>query len=171
MRRILNVVLQEPNLERLIDLTNKELTAGKQSSVAKVRATDAELSDTKSRLRKLYEAIETSSLDLADISPRIKELRAQELLLVSSRDKAMADTNRATDELVDRKTVLAYMKDLKALASAGTTAQRKAFLNGFIKSLTFTGSEVEIEYSLPVPSGQTSEINSGVLPITQFGGA
>lgn len=116
-----------------------------QSSAAKGKATEAQLSDINSRLGKRCETIEPGSLDFADFAPGIKVCGPQEIELVSSRVKALADWDVCTKRLVDRQTILACMRDLKALASAGTPSQRKAFLNGFIRGLTITGNELKIE--------------------------
>ena len=171
LQRILNVVLNEPNLERLIELTNEELRTSQMSSMAMVRTIDEQLGDIRSRLAKLYEAIETGVLTLSDLAPRVKELRQSELELTEARTRAHADESDVTERLIDRETILVYLRDLKSLVSAGTAAQRKTFLSGFVETLTVTGSEIEIEYSLPVPHEQTAELESGVLPITLFGGA
>ena len=169
--RILNVVLYEPNLERLIELTNDELKTKQRSSQARLRVIEADLHDVTTRLKRLYEALETDLIAVEDIAPRLKELRSRELGLNSSMTSARADQKDAVIKLVDRNVVLSYLRDLKSLLTAGTPGERKTFINGFVKRLTVRGETVEIEYRLPLPPAETGLTEGSVLPITLDGGA
>ena len=171
MQRILNVVLTEPNVERLVDLTNQELRRLISSSKATVAAIEAKLFDVHKRLDRLFEAIETGLIGINDLAPRIRMLREQAKELETRRDAAGMKSSQSKASLVNRELLLTYLSDLKLLLSAGTPAQRKTFLRSFVQSLAKQGDTVTIEYTLPLPPEQTSISKEGVLPTTPYGGA
>ncbi|MCH7971428.1 MAG: recombinase zinc beta ribbon domain-containing protein [Chloroflexi bacterium] len=171
MQRILNVVLTESNVERLVELTNQELRRLISSSKATVAAIEAKLIDVHKRLDRLFEAIETGSIGINDLAPRIRMLRVQASELETRRDGVEMKSSQSSATLVNRGQLLTYLSDLKLLLSAGTPAQRKTFLQSFVKGLEKRGDTVTIEYTLPLPPEQTSISKEGVLPITSYGGA
>ncbi|MCI0836824.1 MAG: zinc ribbon domain-containing protein, partial [Chloroflexi bacterium] len=171
MQRILNVVLTEPNVERLVVLTNQELRRLISSSTATVAAIEAKLIDVHKRLNRLFEAIETGSIGIDDLAPRIRILRVQASELEKRRDSVEMKSCQSEATLVDRGQLLIYLGNLKLLLSAGTPAQRKTFLQSFVKGLEKRGDTVTIEYTLPLPPEQTSISKEGVLPTTPYGGA
>ncbi len=71
-------VLTDNNLEKLVDLVNKELKDQTLSIKDRFNVVDTELIEIESKLGKLYEAIETEKLSLDDIAPRLKMCRARQ---------------------------------------------------------------------------------------------
>ncbi|MEX0762645.1 MAG: recombinase family protein [Dehalococcoidia bacterium] len=155
LQRILNVVLNEPNLGRLIELTNEEMRREAGSARATVAATEERLADVRKRLDRLYEAIETGHVGLEDLAPRVRALRESERELLAGIAVAQEKAGGSRAALVNRKQVLTYLRDLRALLSAGTPGQRREFLRSFVKRMETAGKTVTIEYALPLPPDKT----------------
>lgn len=169
--RILNVVLNAQNVERLIDLTNKELRESGASAKERTSVIANRLSGIRQRLERLYEALETGKLQLDDPAPRIQALRQEEALvqrLHTEASEAAATTHTA---LVDRELVLVNLKDLRGLIDEGTPSDRRAILRSFVRAVVKTGASIRIEYTLPLPPDDASLRNrEGVLSIVNVGG-
>jgi chromosome segregation ATPase len=61
----------------LIKLTNEVIGQAKEEYEERLGVIEGQLADLRGRLHKLYDALETGKLDVEDLAPRIKELKAQ----------------------------------------------------------------------------------------------
>ena len=146
-----SIILQKEHLIELVRLTNEELRsslAGVEDRVAQLRAQRAEV---EARLGRLYEALETGKLELDDVAPRLKEHRLRVELLSRAEREATETLASGQVELVDKKTVLAYLREFGPLLEFGSPAERRTILKGFLRSVEVTGDDVTISYSLPIP--------------------
>jgi len=157
-------VLTQANLENLVKLVNEELDSSNVIFQDKLDAVDAELSDVKARLSRLYDALETGKLNLDDLSPRIKELRIRHDELMKARVQLEADMVVQGTEHVDIETVKSYAQDLRSLLEETDLSLTKAFLRSFVKRVVIDGDQVVIDYNLPVPLEERKQL-AGVLPI------
>jgi hypothetical protein len=66
---------------------------------------------------------------------------------------------------LDKVQVLEYMRDLKSLLSTGTFMEQKGFLRSFIKRIDYEPGQVSINYTVPMPVGDSSETDREVLSI------
>ena len=122
-----------------------------------------------SRLTALYDALETGKLDLNDLAPRIKELKARQDELFKSRVLLEADMTIRGVQYVDADQIKSYCNDLRGLLSETDIVKSKAFLRSFVEKVVIEGSECTIHYKLPVPANwQKSE--DLVLPIEPLSG-
>ncbi len=170
MARILNVVLIEPNLLRLVEFTNKTLRSRAKSSKAESTVIVGEIANVRKRLGRLYDVIEKGELLMTDLAPRLRELRDREKTLV---EDLQANHNSEAEthwKLVQTEDVLRYLVDLKGLLSSGTLSQRKSFLRTFVKAIRKRGNTIETEYTLPLPPEKSSLSVEGVPPTVSFGG-
>jgi site-specific DNA recombinase len=77
IHRIKAHLLTEDNLKELVKLTNEEIGQAKEEYEERLGVIEGQLADLRGRLHKLYDALETGKLDVEDLAPRIKELKAQ----------------------------------------------------------------------------------------------
>jgi len=70
-------ILTEENLAELVRLTNEEIGQAKNEYEDRLAVIDGHLEDLRQRPHKLYNPLETGKLEVADLAPRIKELREQ----------------------------------------------------------------------------------------------
>ena len=164
-------ILKQESLEELIKLANDELDSGNDAVKEKMDAARAELNDVQARLSKLYDALETNTLTLDDLAPRIKDLRSRQDEL--TRAKAQLEVEKATHKArhMDAKTVQAYVEDLRRVLDEGRVAESKAFLRSFIKRIEIDGAHARVDYDVPVPTDGEERDSVGVLPLVTRGGA
>ncbi len=168
LERLLHVILADEHIERLVELTNEYLAESSDASKSVEQGLEKDLKDVRSRLAKLYEAMETSELDLADLAPRIKQLRLEERQMDAARARAQERSVRNTSARVELDQVLEQLRDLKGLLDSGSTVQRKQFVSALIKRITKTGDQISIDYTLPVDEG--SETRSYSVPRIDLSG-
>jgi DNA invertase Pin-like site-specific DNA recombinase len=90
--KLLTVVLALENLERLVELVNDELTQDREGIGEEVARLEREIAAHRSRLSRLFDALETGKLELEDLAPRIKELR-----------KAIKDLEERNERLLEAR--------------------------------------------------------------------
>ena len=118
----------------------------------------------------LYDAIETGKLDLDDVVIRIRELRSRQDQLQARRMEIEGQMSDRKVELADLESITNCVDDLRELLKEGSTAERRAFIRGFVKEVKVTGNEVVLSYTMPlIPDNLTME-KEGVLPTVQYGG-
>ena len=87
----------------LVTLVAEEIDAMAGELSGRLEVVEAELSDVRKRLEKLYEAIETSELTLEVLSPRIMSLRHREEQLEAARDDAETQLEQRRVELPEHR--------------------------------------------------------------------
>ena len=164
-------VLTDENLEGLVKLVNEELQSASYTLKDRMDVIDAELGDVRSRLSRLYDALETGTLKLDDLAPRIKELKVRQDELGRTRVQIEAEMIAGGIQQVDVDIVKTYARDLRGLLEEADFIERKAFLRSFIKRIEVNKKQVTIHYNLPLAPNRKPKEQIGVLPIETLGGA
>jgi site-specific DNA recombinase len=163
-------ILTEENLEELVRQVNEEMDAASLENRERLDTVLSELDDVNQRLARLYDALETSRLELEDLAPRIQELRRRQVQLLNARAELEQKLSDRRVYLADMETVTHYVKDLRNLLDESPLTERKSFIKSFIKEARVTGAEVSLIYTIPMsPRGITND-ELAVLPIVQYGG-
>jgi hypothetical protein len=171
IEQIKNRILNDEWLEELVRLVNEELNATHSVYRERLEVIDTELNDARTRLSRLYDALETGKLSLDDLAPRIKELKTRTDEL--SKTRLLVDADLAVQGVrhVDRDMVVAYAGDLRSLLGEGDIADGKAFLRTFVKRIVVEAAQVRVYYNLPVPVSRNETKTTEVLPIVTPSGA
>ena len=111
------------------------------------------------------DALETGSLQLTDLAPRIQRLRQRQEQLNTARRELEHLLSDKKVELADMNTVTGYVADLRNLLSESPLAERKSFIKSFVKEVKVIGTEVLLTYTVPMPPKGISREVIGVLPI------
>ena len=167
--RIKTNILTEENLTELVKLTNEEISQVKDEYEERQAVIDGQLGDLKERLHKLYNALETGKLEIEDLAPRIKELKAQIDELEQKRLHLSESIRDTRVELLEASVVRAYVDDLKALLSKGSIVEQKSFLRSFVKRIEVNRPQVVIDYTIPLETKKVEPLTREVLPFTQSG--
>ena len=107
---------------------------------------------------------------LGDLAPRIQELRMRQEQLQTTRWELEHLLSNRKVELADMNTVASYVEDLRNLLDKSCIAEKKSFVKSFVREVKVTGSEVSINYTMPVSVGFPSEETMTVPPIVHYGG-
>ncbi len=157
INKIKGHIITNENLSQLVHLVNEEMDASTGEYHTRLDTVVAEINNVNSRLERLYDALETGTLQLADLAPRIKELRQrQEQLQMSRQELEMLLSDRRV-ELADLETVTQYVADLHNLLNDSTLTEKKSFIKSFVSEVQVTGSEVLLTYTMPMAEGLVEE--------------
>ena len=89
-------------------------------------------------------------MDIDDLAPRLKELRAEQRELREKMDEALDDINQAGHEHLDVVAMEKYVAELQDLLQSATFQESKTFLASFVRRVEFDKQQVRIEYTVPV---------------------
>ena len=158
VEKIRERILNEETIVALVQLVAEEIDAMAGELSGRLDVIEAELSDVRKRLGKLYEAIEISELTLEVLSPRIMSLRHREEQLEAARDDAERRLEQRRVVLPDTEEIVEYVADFRNFLKDGTIPERKALIRNFVKGIEVVGDEATLTYTVPMPSdGVTSE--------------
>jgi DNA repair exonuclease SbcCD ATPase subunit len=129
-----------------------------------------EIADVDHRLERLYDALETGKIQLADLVPRIQQLRQRQEQLQATRLELEQELSDRQVELADAETVAQCVVDLRNTLSESSLAERKSFVRSFVKEVKVTGDEVLLTYTIPILPGGMTEEKLPVLSIGHYGG-
>ncbi len=113
--RIKENILTEGNLKQLVDLVNEELSRNSSLYEEQLAQMEHQLGQVGNKLAKLYVALETGKVDLDDLAPRLKELRANQRELQEKQDNLLDKINSETPQVIDIKVIREYVSDLKGI--------------------------------------------------------
>lgn len=130
----------------------------------------SEIDNVNQRLERLYDALETGSLQLADLAPRIQRLRQRQEQLNAARLEPKNLLSDRRVELADMETVKSYVEDLRNLLEDSSLAERKSFIKSFVREVRVTGTEVLLSYNISLSAGAASQEILVVPPIVHDGG-
>ena len=151
--RVKENILTEMNLRRLVELTNKELRANRRRAARQVEGLDRRSRSVEQKLSYLYSALETGKVDLDDLAPRLRQLRAEQRQLNERRDEALESVSEAGERPLGALVTESYAASLRRLLQGSSFVECKTFLATFIARIEFDRRQVGIEYALPVPAG------------------
>ena len=163
VEKIRERILNEETIVALVTLVAEEIDAMAGELSGRLEVVEAELSDVRKRLEKLYEAIETSELTLEVLSPRIMSLRHREEQLEAARDDAETQLEQRRVELPDTEDIARYVADFRDFLKDGTIPERKALIRNFVEGIEVMGDEATLTYTVPMPSDGAMSESASVL--------
>lgn len=170
IRKIKDHILTYENLKELVNLTNEEMDTATSDYRERLNIISAEINAVNQRLERLYDALETGSLRLADLAPRIQRLRHKQEQLHAARLELENLLSDSKVELVDIETVKSYIDELKDTLDGTSITERKSFIKSFVREVRVAGSEVSLDYTPPLLKGMMSRETFLVPPIVHYGG-
>ena len=153
----------------LLDLANEELRLYKRRAVSRLDRLNREAEFVEQKLGHVYAALESGSVDIDDLAPRLKELRARQRELDEKKDEALDEMNQRGDSLHNPTAFRSHLGELKEILQSASFLERKTFLGSFIRRIDFTRQEVGIEYTMPIPVGDGSTKTAEVLSVRRVG--
>ena len=143
-----------------------------------VRLVDEELDGVAHERRRKLAGIETSDLDLADATGRIKAHRARQERLKRPAAEARALLSERRAVLDDVETITAFAQDRRVFLQESDRSESRAFIKSFVQEIAVAPGAATIRYAIPlpddrqIPDGDTAAaaLRSPVLPIVPLGG-
>ena len=149
--KIRSNILTEGSITELVRAVDEEMdgVAGEQRK--RLKTIEDELEDVKRRLGVIWNAIETSAIELADASDRIKEHRERKERLEDAAADARAILSERRAYLDDVSTIAAYAKDMKDFLQESELTERRGFIESFVKEIIVIPGDALIRYTVPMP--------------------
>ena len=158
------------NEETIVALVAEEIDAMAGELSRRLEVIEAELSDVRKRLERLYEALETSELTLEKVlSPRIFSLRHREEQLEAARDDAETQLEQRRVDLPNTEEIARYVADFRDFLQEGTIPERKALIHNFVEGIEVVGDEATLTYTVPMPSDGVTSESASVLDFVKSG--
>ncbi len=128
-----DTVLTDKNLTELAQLINEEANLNRDTSGKRLMELAAQAKALNGRLDKLYVALETGHVDMADLGPRIKALRVQ--IEAAEALKRQIEAEETAPLKFSGIQVRRSVEDLRRLLSDGTTLERKSRIRGWLSRI------------------------------------
>ena len=151
VEQIRDSILTAGNIRALVRLVHEELDGVAQEQRRKLAGLETEVAEVRRRLDRVWQVIETSDLDLADATERIKAHRTRQERL----ERAAAETRALLSErrvvLDDVAAIMAYARDRQVFLQASERAESRAFIKSFVREIAVAPGAATIRYALPLP--------------------
>ena len=148
--KIRSNILTEGSITELVKAVDEEMDGIASEQRKRLETIDTELEDVKRRLGRIWNAIETSDIDIADASDRVKEHRERKERLEDAAADARAILSERRAYLDDVNTIAAYAEDMKDFLQESELTERRAFIESFVKEIIVIPGDALIRYTIPI---------------------
>lgn len=144
--QIVDRVLTPENLRALVVEVRQQASQFERDRQGRFDALDAEATDIERRLRRLYATIEgDAGLNLADVAPRLRELRArQEAIRKEVED--LAARSAPDVQLTDAQLWAAVQEVRGMVRDCADVGATRDFLKQIVKKASIEGNQIALEY-------------------------
>ena len=151
-REIRSSILTDGSITELVKVVDEQMDgiAGEQRK--RLKTIEDELEDVKRRLGAIWNAIETSAIDISDASDRIKEHRERKERLEDAAADARAILSERRAHLDNVDTIAAYARDMKDFLEESELTERRSFIESFVKEIMVIPGDALIRYTVPMPN-------------------
>ena len=170
-------ILTEENIRTLVGMVGEEMDGLVREQRKKLEAIEGELAEVRQRMDRLWNAVETSDLEINDILPRIRHHQERQERLETAAEEARAMLSERRLILDDEKTIAAFAQDMSGFLRESDFTETKAFIRSFVKEIVVGPGKATIRYTIPMPpdspiGGRDAEevaLNGAVLPTVKPG--
>jgi len=162
-------ILNDQTIAELVVMVSEEIDSLASELGGQLHAVEAELADGRSRLDRLYEALETTDLTMQALSPRILKLRQREDQLAAAQEDAARQLQQRRADLPTTAEIGEYVADFREFLAEGSIPERKALIRNFVESIEVDDQDAVLTYTIPMPSDGVTKEKTPVLDFVQSG--
>ena len=144
-------VLIESNIRDLVKLLDEEMDGVAREQRERLETIDEELEDVKKRLGRIWQVIETTDIEMADASERIREHRERKEKLEIAAEEARALLSDRRQFLDSAETIATFAAEMGDFLKTSELTETKAFVGSFVKEIVVKPGRAAIVYSIPTP--------------------
>ena len=144
-------ILTESNIRDLVKLLDEEMDGVAREQRERLAAIEEELEDLNRRLGRIWQAIETTDIELSDASERIREHRERKEKLEIAAEEARALLSDRRQLLDSADSIAAFAEDMSEFLMTSEITETKAFVGSFVKEIRVNSGNAEIHYTIPTP--------------------
>ena len=148
--KIRSNVLTEGNIRALVKVVDEQVASVAREQRKRLETIEDELEDVKRKLGRVWHAIETSDIHLADASDRIKEHRERKERLQDTAYEARAILSQRRTVLDDVETIATYAQEMSEFLHHSEMTERRAFVETFVKQIDVTLGSALMRYTIPM---------------------
>ena len=171
-------VLTESNIRDLVKLLDEEMDGVAREQRERLENIDEELEDVKKRLGRIWQVIETTDIEMADASERIREHRERKEKLEIAAEEARALLSDRRQFLDSAETIATFAAEMSEFFKSSELTETKAFVRSFVKEIVVKPGRAAIVYSIPTPDDSPAggadaveiALNGGVMNSVRHGG-
>ena len=171
-------VLTESNIRDLVKLLDEEMDGVAREQRERLETIEEELEDVKKRLGRIWQVIETTDIEMADASERIREHRERKEKLEIAAEGARALLSDRRQFLDSADTIAAFAAEMSEFLKTSELTETKAFVRSFVKEIVVKPGRAAIVYSIPTPDDSPAggadaveiALNGGVMNSVRHGG-
>ena len=171
-------ILTESNIRDLVKIVDQETGGVAREQRKRLKVIEEELEDVKRRLARIWQAIESTDIEMADAADRIKEHRERKEKLEVSAEEARAILSKRRVTLDKMERITDFAKEMSDYLKTSDLTQSRAFIRSFVKEVTVRPGKATILYTLltpedsPIGGGDVAEVvlNGGVMNMGVAGG-
>ena len=144
-------VLTESNIRDLVKLLDEEMDGVAAEQWERLESIEEELEEVKRRLGRIWQVIETTDIEMADASERIREHRERKEKLEIAADEARTLLSERRQFLDSADTIATFAEDMSEFLKTSELTETKAFVRSFVKEVEVKPGKAAIVYSIPTP--------------------
>ena len=144
-------ILTESNIRDLVRLVDEEMDGVAREQRERLDMLVVELAEVRRRLDRLWQAVETTDLEINDILPRIREHKERQEKLELAAEEARALLTERREVLDDVETITAYAQEMRNFLLKSDLTESRAFIKSFVKEIEVAPGRAVIRYSIPMP--------------------
>ena len=175
--KIRSNILTEGSITDLVKVVDEEMDGIAREQRKRLQIIEDELEDVKRKLDRIWHVIETTDIEMADASDRIREHRERKERLEDSAEEARSILSQRRAYLDDVNTIAAYAKDMRDFLNESELTERRAFIESFVKEIIVMPGDALMRYTVPMPDdslipGRATEkvaLNGSVLSTVHDG--
>ena len=148
-------ILTEGSIRDLVKVVDEEMDGVAREQRKTLRTIETELADVRRRLDTIYNLVETTPVDMADFTPRIRQHRDRQERLEYSAEQARAALAQRRKVLDDVNTIAAYAKGMRDFLNESELTERRAFIQSFVKEGVVMPDDALLRYTIPISQSTT----------------
>ncbi len=171
-------ILTESNIRGLVKLLDEEMDGVAREQRERLENIEEELEDVKRRLSRIWQVIETTDIEMADASERIREHRERKEKLEVAAEEARALLAERRVMLDSADVIATFAEEMSEFLKTSELTETKAFVHSFVREVAVRPGRAAITYSIPTPDDSPIEgadsavlaLNGGVRSSARHGG-
>ena len=144
-------ILTESNICDLVKLLDEEMDGVAAEQRERLETIEEELEEVKRRLGRIWQVIETTDIEMADASERIREHRDRKEKLEVAAEEARRLLSDRRQFLDSADTIATFAEDMSEFLKTSELTQTRAFVHSFVKEIEVKPGKAAIVYSIPTP--------------------
>ena len=132
-------------------LLDEEMDGVAAEQRQRLETIEEELEDVKRRLGRIWQVIETTDIEMADASDRIREHRDRKEKLEVAAEEARKLLSDRRQFLDSPDTIATFAEEMSEFLKTSELTETRAFVHSFVKEVEVTPGKATIVYSIPTP--------------------